>query len=368
MSEPKNPYLALMDDEPPKKEAALPKTNLSPEIAKEFEMHNVRSPMSMEGQAEPTASSEESVNSYAALLEDDEPQNQYSLRSLPSALSGGVGGARDFAGTVAEMMTGAPAGSVAEIDELMNPSKAKMSPEMAARMSVEAKTPPGVTPPPPPPKAPVPKSSGDAWLKNYANIEKPDFTGGVPEAAQTYQRGKPSGKISSKNYKKFGDKPLNIGGFSAQQALSEEELLTKVRNELYADAMQKKGAEAAEKQNKLRAAKIDSEAKAASKASRLASPLSVASKALGIAGVGAGVYDTYSRQKDKDTHGAIASGLGTAAAAAAPFIPSVGVLPALGVAAPLYLMAHDRQRYLREHPEAIQLQEDEYDPMGNRQR
>jgi len=257
MSEPKNPYLALMDDEPPKKEAALPKTNLPSEIAKEFEMHNVRSPMSMEGQPEPAASSAEpdassvgEVNSYLDLMDEEEPQNQYSFRSLPSALSGGVGGARDFAGTAAEMMTGAPAGSVAEIDELMNPSKAKMSPEMAARMSVEARTPPGVTPPPPPPKAPVPKSSGDAWLKNYANIEKPDFTGGVPEAAQTYQRGKPSGKISSKNYKKFGDKPLNIGKFSAKQALSEEELLTKVRNELYADAMQKKGAEAAEKQNK----------------------------------------------------------------------------------------------------------------------
>jgi hypothetical protein len=205
-------------------------------------------------------------------------------------------------------------------------------------------------------------------LKNYANIDKPEFTGGVPEAAQTYQRGKPSGKVSSQVYKKFGDKPLNIRGFSAQQALSEDELLTKVRNDLYADAMQKKAAKEAEKQAQSRAAQIEKEVASSSKASRLANPLSIAGKALGVAGLGAGVYDTYSRQKDKDTHGAIASGLGTAASAVAPFIPSVGVLPALGVAAPLYLMAHDRQRYLREHPEEFQLQEDEYDPMGNRQR
>lgn len=96
MSKTKDAYLALMDDEPPKKEAALPKTNLPPEIEKGLEMHNVRSPMSMEGQADTVASSAEKnassdkiANAYKSLLDDDEPEKQVS----PSVLAAGAGAA-----------------------------------------------------------------------------------------------------------------------------------------------------------------------------------------------------------------------------------------------------------------------------------
>jgi hypothetical protein len=96
MSKIKDAYLALMDDEPPKKEAALPKTNLPPEIAKGLDMHNVRSPMSMEGKADNAASSEESnassakiANAYKSLLDEDEPKKQVS----PNVIAAGAGAA-----------------------------------------------------------------------------------------------------------------------------------------------------------------------------------------------------------------------------------------------------------------------------------
>lgn len=393
MDKPKNPYLDLIDDEPQKPAARKPSTPsaaassstvkkqpeqnqaLTPELLKALDIYGVRSPMSSiaasapddaASSAAPAASGEAKQNPYVDLF-DDEPQQRVPYESFASVLSGGAGGSKGIAGQVSEMLTGAPAGSVADVNELMRPTKAAISPEMAARMAIEARTPPAPVAPPPAAQTAVPKG-GQAWLKEWANIDKPEFTGGVPEAAQTYQRGKPSGKVSSKVYKKFGDKPLNIGGFSAQQLLSEDELLTKIRNDLYAHEMQKKAAEAAKQQAVARAAQVEREAAATANASRMAGPLSTVGKMVGVAGIGAGGYDAYTRFKNQDKEGSLVSGLGTLASAAAPFVSAAGVVPALGVAAPLYLMAHDRIKHLQQNPQDFRLQEDEYDAMGNRQR
>jgi hypothetical protein len=40
-------------------------------------------------------------------------------------------------------------------------------------------------------------SSGAKWLQNWGNIQKPGFSGGVPEAAAQYQKMQPQGKIVS---------------------------------------------------------------------------------------------------------------------------------------------------------------------------
>lgn len=40
-------------------------------------------------------------------------------------------------------------------------------------------------------------SSGAKWLQNWGNIQKPGFSGGVPEAAAQYQKMQPKGKIVS---------------------------------------------------------------------------------------------------------------------------------------------------------------------------
>jgi hypothetical protein len=248
----------------------------------------------------------DSFQTFLDLMGDDDGREKRTAKE--SILGIGVGELGSAVGsnapTIAEMVSGAPAGSV-----------------QAAQ------------------RAAGPKGSGQAWLKNWANIEKPEFTGGVPEAAQSYQRGKPQGKVTSKLYKKFGDRSLNIGGFTAEQALIDA-----------------KNAEAAR------------EAQAIKNAQGATGALKTVGKIAGVAGAGLGGYDVYQRLKDRDVHGAIASGLGTAASLAPLAIGSAGVLPAIGIGAPLYLMAHERQKRLMEHPEEFRLDENEFDPMGNRQR
>ena len=55
-------------------------------------------------------------------------------------------------------------------------------------------------------------SSGEKWLKNWADIKK-EGARGVPEAAQVYERQKPHGKVTEQIYKMFGNRPLNIAGY-----------------------------------------------------------------------------------------------------------------------------------------------------------
>ncbi len=178
----------------------------------------------------------------------------------------------------------------------------------------------------------VPQTGGQKWLKNYANLDRPEFSGGVPEAAQTYQRSKPQGKITSKLYKRFGNMPLNIAGQPAEGVATQ--------------ALEESG-------------------KGASFGKYLRGLGSLPVKA-GMFGAtaGLGAVDALNRYNAKDTTGAAISGLGTAAALAAPYVGSAGALPATSVAAPLYLMASDRIKRLAKHPEEVQLQDENFDPLG----
>ena len=112
---------------------------------------------------------------------------------------------------------------------------------------------------------------------------------------------------------------------------------------------------------------------AAAKTSRLRPVLSYAGKLLSYplkgalfgAGTAASLADMYNRAKAKDVTGATISGIGSGAALAAPFVSSMGALPAVAVAAPLYLAASDRLKHLQKHPEDYRLENARFDPLGN---
>lgn len=87
--------------------------------------------------------------------------------------------------------------------------------------------------------------------------------------------------------------------------------------------------------------------------------------ALAGAGFASEAADAYNRYNKGDTGEAAIGGLGAVANLAAPFVGSMGALPAAGIAAPLYLTASDRIKRLAKNPEEIRLQEDAYDAMGN---
>lgn len=118
-------------------------------------------------------------------------------------------------------------------------------------------------------------------------------------------------------------------------------------------------------------------AKAAEQVTTVPSKLSKATAYLGRLGsmpvtgglmgatAGFGAADAYNRYRANQPEEATIGGLGTVASLAAPYVASMGALPAAGIAAPLYLTASDRIRRLKKHPEEIQLQEDDFDPMGN---
>lgn len=80
---------------------------------------------------------------------------------------------------------------------------------------------------------------------------------------------------------------------------------------------------------------------------------------------GFGAADAYNRYRAGENEEATIGGLGTLASLAAPYVASMGALPAASIAAPLYLTASDRIRRLAKRPEEIQLQEDAFDAMGN---
>jgi len=68
---------------------------------------------------------------------------------------------------------------------------------------------------------PATGTSGQKWLQNWANIKK-EGVGGVPEAAQIYERQKPHGKVSSQVYKMYGNAPLNIEGYLEAQRQAQQ--------------------------------------------------------------------------------------------------------------------------------------------------
>jgi hypothetical protein len=80
---------------------------------------------------------------------------------------------------------------------------------------------------------------------------------------------------------------------------------------------------------------------------------------------GFGALDAYNRYNKGESGEATIGGLGTAASLVAPYVGSMGALPAAGIAAPLYLTASDRIKRLAKNPDEIRLQEDNFDAMGN---
>lgn len=307
-----NPFLKLLEAE--KKLSAGSSEHHTPEPAVSID-------------ASPDQSTEEDFSeAMRRLLEseqalrDAESESSFNPASAAGNAASSVGAiAYRRAPEIAERLTGAPSGSVRSVMSIMNP-KPKMTFADAAKASMQS-------------RLPANNSAGQKWLTNWANIDRPEFVGGVPEGSQLYNRMQSHGKVTGPLGKKFGPNPnLSISGQRAAAALSAEE-----------------AAQAA--------AQIQREMKSISTAGRLSGPLSMAGKGLGAAGAGLGLYDAYRRQHEGDTHGAVVGALGTAASLAPAVVGSAGVLPALGAAAPLYLMAHDRLRYLKEHPEAHQAPE-----------
>lgn len=168
--------------------------------------------------------------------------------------------------------------------------------------------------------------------------------GTVEETSSAYKRATPQGKIAGRMAKLYGIAKPGEDPQLAQRLIDR----AKAREAMLA-------------------------AQAAQKA-KTPSAISYGAKLLGMpikggltgATVGFGLADAYNRYfAQKDPTGAAISGAGTAAALASPFVASMGALPALSIAAPLYLAAKDRLEYLKKHPEEIRLETNQYDPMGN---
>lgn len=317
-----NMYLDLMDDDEPKKasvhhaKTAKPASNpfdsspdlSAPRIAPDWATVNGNEPVPANDNPvllNPIEKEDSNHNTYLDLMDDEEHKfHPNSGAALGNYLSLYGGDEVANAGTRAEQVWKLPAGSIAQANAALKESKAAMT-------------------------------SGGKWLKNWANINRPEFVGGVPEASQTFESIKPQGKITSKNYSRFGTKPLHISGQIAQNELAE-----------------------------LAAAQAAKQAQTLEHASKAAKILSGFGKTAGVAGVGLGAYDAYKRMHEGDTYGAALGGLGTAASIAPMFMGSAGILPAVGAAAPLMMMAHDRIEHLKQHPEDVQLQNDRFDPLG----
>lgn len=114
---------------------------------------------------------EESEESEAPMPEAVEPASEEDFQAQKARI------ALDVAGAGAGAVIGKTADVAANIGRTA--SAIRQLPEMMGRTGA-----PGT-------------SSGAKWLQNWGNIEKPGFTGGVPEAAAQYQKMQPRGKIMS---------------------------------------------------------------------------------------------------------------------------------------------------------------------------
>lgn len=337
MADRKNPYFDLIEDESPQR--STEHTDVSTQ------------PVSSDQQAE--------FNPYEQLFENEAIQHDVSK----SLFGAGVGAAGGYLSTgaglhplspsgsvvsgsgltsLAESLTGAPPGSVNELYQLTQPSqKAGTQLSAAARAAAEARVPavPELSPLPP---ASAPTSAGEKWLANWANQQKEGFTGGIPEAAQTYQRGKSSGKVMSRLEKKFGQSPkLNIGSYTANKAAQEAEAAAKVRADLHAFQMHQTAERKLAEEAAKRAATVGKQAQATEQATRLAVPMSVLGRVLTGAGIGLGGYDAYRRMQEGDKTGA---GLTAGATALGTVFPMLSPLAAAGMA--LYDDPEARKRFL----------------------
>jgi hypothetical protein len=242
----------------------------------------------------------------------------------------------------------------------------------------------------PVPTSTAPKHGGQNWVKSLTNVDLPaaqmsktdlDLAKGMQKAVGIGgEQGFTGGKITQ------GGVIINPQTASAIDAKTTEAQKFADRVRLMREARARIAAQAAEQSKAAEAAMLargEGQAVQAATHAPTSSPLAQYLKrvasfpikgALAGAGAGFSAIDALNRfnQKDekgnRDISGAVLSGLGGAAGVAAPFVASMGALPAASIALPLYLSAEDRIKYLKKHPEAQQLVEDEYDPMGNRQR
>ena len=167
--------------------------------------------------------------------------------------------------------------------------------------------------------------------------------GTVEESSSAYKRAVPQGKVSSRMAKMYGIKKPGespelvqrlIDRAKAREAVQAADMALRSR---FSPAMSYMG--------------------------RLLSfPLKGAAYGAGTAMSAA---DVYNRIQEGDKTGAGISAAGGLSGLAAPFVASAGALPAAAVAAPLYLAASDRIKYLEKHPEDYKLEESNIDPMGN---
>jgi hypothetical protein len=184
--------------------------------------------------------------------------------------------------------------------------------------------------------APTGTTSGEKWA---AKTGYGKGAGTVQDVSSAYQRSAGKGKVSSKMDKLWGVAQVGEDPQLTQRLID-------------------------------RARAAEQMTAAPSRLSRAASyignlgALPVKGGLMGAA-AGFGAADAYNRYRAGDMGEATVGGLGTVASLVAPYVASMGALPAAGIAAPLYLTASDRIKRLAKRPEEIRLQEDDYDAMGN---
>lgn len=232
--------------------------------------------------------------------------------------------ARSSAAPIAEAITNAPTGSVAEIAESMTPQRSSGY-DKAISAASEARNPPVAPLPPSVVKVPPKGGAGQNWLSGWGGIDK-EIEGGVQEGAAAYNRMKPQGKVTSKLFKKFGMNPqLSIEGYTAARAGMDAENAMKIRQDLFDAEMRKIAEQNHAKQVAERAAQVQKEATATGRAMKLAAPLATFNRTLTGAGVGLGGYDAYKRYTEKDPTGAaLAAGTTLAGTAFPPVAPLAG--------------------------------------------
>lgn len=163
-------------------------------------------------------------------------------------------------------------------------------------------------------------SSGASWLKNWGNIDRPGFEGGVPEAAGKYNLMKPQGKTSSVGFKRYG--PLEPG-MSRVDALLEKSRIAE---------------EAASPLGKTKALF----------GTLMTNP--IINRTLGGASILANINEYQHREKMGDVPGQVLSGLGALGSAGSLLPlprPLRAVSAGVGAVAPLTLSGLD---YLRNRP------------------
>jgi len=147
------------------------------------------------------------------------------------------------------------------------------------------------------------KTAGTKWMQNWAGQNK-TIAGGVPEAAQAYQRGKAQGDVSRSFEKRFGMSPREPG-MPVQSTV---------------DRLIEQGKKAEELAAKTAQAIPEAEAAAAARmAQATPGPLSrmgtmlkapFTTGALGGAGAGLSFYEAYDRYMKGDHSGAVIAALG----------------------------------------------------------